>query len=197
MTYIEFKLAWDVTFPGLPIHSSSLKEYYADHFVRFHNLPDSKQWPTNENEEDILIHRQMMLLNETFPEKKYYLVLPCFERQTLKNVYGSYIDLVNVSSSNKLFLEDVIPEIFDDGDSCEYYIAIKEKSDFDDLKRLLIAVSYDKINHPVFVNFDHGTIISLYDGGVDLIINDSHLRNKLRKKCKNWLPKKGLPFSIN
>ncbi|MEU0634528.1 hypothetical protein [Streptomyces sp. NPDC005989] len=57
---------WERQWPAPP--DTSLRHAYPERWVRFHSLPESKQYPENEDEYAIVLERQHALLEELGPD---------------------------------------------------------------------------------------------------------------------------------
>ncbi|MDJ1503014.1 DUF3885 domain-containing protein [Xanthocytophaga agilis] len=64
MTKEQFTIFWSSTFPDtLPI-SHYFKYDYSDRWFRIHSLPESKRYADNEEEWNILLHRQNTIISD-------------------------------------------------------------------------------------------------------------------------------------
>lgn len=51
-----------------------LETAHGDHWVRFHNLPDSKRYAEDESEHAVLLDRYSLVLDELFADDEVYMV---------------------------------------------------------------------------------------------------------------------------
>ena len=60
--------SWSASFAGTEPIAHVLRERFKDRWVRFHSLPDSQRWPTNEAEYAIILQRHNDVLSAVAAE---------------------------------------------------------------------------------------------------------------------------------
>jgi hypothetical protein len=161
------------------------------HWIRFHSLPLSKQYPDSDEERRILLDRQNTLANEILGEGR-----PCWLSRTFREIPEGYIDhsapLDPLTAWPKYKLEFSFRFIFDEGegeeDSSWNVFASPETwtaGAFDDL---LWAIANEQVHQATWTSPSTGAVFAPYDGGIDLFLPGDDLVKQLRIKHHDWLP---------
>jgi hypothetical protein len=173
MKVSEFIDYWNKVYPeSFPINHE-LKEIYKDRWFRIHSLPESKRYAETEDEYKMLLDRQNQLINDLIGKESEVAIS-----------FGLYTD--DITNDNH-------KEITDFGEFEEYenemYFDIyvkSEKWENGKMDEILKAIATDEIR-AMFVSPSNKCVIAPYDGGVDVIVDSTEKRDKLKTKYKGWL----------
>lgn len=190
MTSHQFKMLWANRYPAsLPI-SHSFRHDYPERWFRIHSLPESKRYAEEDEDWQILLHRQNSVIAEIIGEHSPILL-----------VTGEYhwegltsLDQVEDAASIRRFSFTQLDEIdlyafrpneYDKGQTykpsfCE---AVWIKNTFDDV---LNDIANDAIR-VIFLSVDKDIVVAPYDGGMDLILEDRASRDRYKTKFRDWL----------
>ncbi|MBK6976001.1 MAG: hypothetical protein IPH28_01845 [Cytophagaceae bacterium] len=114
--------------------------------------------------------------------------------------FGLFNDCPNISNYKKLFgefskvltinLKEERPEDFFDEDNALFDIYIKtENWKNGKIDVALKVIANDEIR-AMFICPSKKCIIAPYDGGVDVIVDNTEKRNRLKRKYRDWLSKR-------
>lgn len=182
----ELTQSWNDNFPNfLPI-AHKLKEKFSERWFRIHTLPESKRYPENEQEFDEIFRRHNLTLTDLFgTSQKYFL---------LTNSYGLSLEKIKREAKlvklnlQKNYWQSV--NIVEDDEFEPYYwhIYFDEKDwaegSLDGLFRL---VANDAVGGVTLFSADKKVAYHPYDGGADIIFDNSNLRDFYKDKYKDWL----------
>lgn len=179
----KFKTLWQKKYGSIPPLGYILRQQVPDRWFRIHSLPESKRYPENPAEYEILLERQNTIANE---------VLGLFNLCWLiVTTYG-----INDQHEFTSLIPGVGPLVngFSSGPSVEYDIDCPvsfwqtrlqwQTGKYDELIR---KVANYELPQLLFASDDMTRIYAPYDGGADLILETEHERNALRGKYAAWL----------
>jgi len=186
MTESEFIDYWNKEYPeSLPINHE-LKWIYPDRWFRIHSLPESKRYAESEDEYKIILNRQNQLINDLIGEESEVAISFGLYRWDLTN--DNYKELTDFGEFQKVLRIDLKkerPEEYEDEMYFDIYVKT-EKWENGKRDEILKAIADDEIR-AMFVSPSKKCIISPYDGGVDVIVDSTENRDKLKDKYKDWL----------
>lgn len=183
----DFEEFWRKNYDELPPVSYQLKnQFFGTRWVRFHSLPDSKRYPDNEAEMDIVLERANALANRVLG-----IGAECW---MVANVYSGYAeesirqglirDTFGLRKSYTWKDPDEAPE---DQVPFTTYVGdvVWRSSGFDEaIKR----IAEDIESNILWVSKQTKSIFYPYDGGTDLIVRDSNQVKALKNEFSDWLP---------
>lgn len=186
MTNEKLSKHWNAGFPDcLPI-AYELKNKFSKRWLRIHALPESKRYADNEKEYAEILRRHNFILSDLFDADHSFVLL--------SKGYGLNINVISedkklkVLGLQKNFWLSI--NVSDETDEENYfwnlfYDEIKwRENSFNNLLRL---VADDEINEIMFFSIENNIIYHPYDGGADIILKDSILRDKYKEKYRDWL----------
>lgn len=176
-------------FPDTKPISHLFKQDYSDRWFRIHSLPQSKRYPENENDWEILLARQNQIITDLLSDNsKIILVTSEYnwgERTAFitdeENVFKPYnfirLDKIDLYKLNS-----------DDYNKSEIYRPAFAETTWKSSghNALLKEIANDK-TRAFFVSFDKHIIIAPYDGGIDFVVKNTQVRDFYKEKYKEWL----------
>lgn len=186
MAESEFIDYWNKEYPeSLPINHE-LKLVYPDRWFRIHSLPESKRYAETEEEYKIILDRQNQLINELIGEESEVAISFGLYRRDSTNVnYKELTDFGEFQKVLRIDLQKERPEEYLDEMYFDIYVKT-EKWENGKRDEILKAIADDEIR-AMFVSPSKKCVIAPYDGGVDIIVDSTEKRDRLKAKYKNWL----------
>ena len=186
MAESEFIDYWNKEYPeSLPINHE-LKLVYPDRWFRIHSLPESKRYAETEEEYKIILDRQNQLINELIGEESEVAISFGLYRRDSTNVnYKELTDFGEFQKVLRIDLQKERPEAYLDEMYFDIYVKT-EKWENGKRDEILKAIADDEIR-AMFVSPSKKCVIAPYDGGVDIIVDSTEKRDRLKAKYKNWL----------
>ncbi len=186
MTEKDFIDFWNKEFSeALPINHE-LKWIYPERWFRIHSLPKSKRYAQSEYEYKIILDRQNQLINDLIGEGTEVVISFGLYTNDLTN--DNYKELDDFELFKKIYsinLHKERPEEYDNGIFYDVYVKT-EKWKHGKRNEILKAIADDEIRVMIICPLKK-CIIAPYDGGVDIIVNSTEYRNRLKEKYKDWL----------
>lgn len=186
MTSDELTKSWNNNFPNFSPIAHELKNKFNERWFRIHTLPESKRYPEDEEEFSEILRRHNSILTDLFgANQKYFL---------LTNSYGLSLEKIKKEAKlvklnlQKNYWQSI--NIVEDDEFEPYYwhIYFDEKDwvkgSIDDLLRL---VANDASGNVILFSADKKIAYHPYDGGADIIFENSDLRDFHKEKYKDWL----------
>ena len=186
MTESEFIDYWNKEYKeSLPINHE-LKMVYPDRWFRIHSLPESKKYAENEDEYKIMLDRQNQLINDLIGEESEVAISFGLYRWDLTN--DNYKELTDFGEFQKILRIDLKKERpWEYEDETYFDIYVKTESWKNGSRNeILKAIADDEIR-AMFVSPSKKCIIAPYDGGVDVIVDSTEKRDRLKAKYVDWL----------
>jgi hypothetical protein len=186
MTDSEFIDYWNKEYPESYPIGNELKWVYEDKWFRIHSLPNSKRYADTEDEYKIILDRQNNLIEDLIGEGTEIAISFGLYTDVITN--NNYKELTNFGEFRKVLtinLHKERPEEYEDETYFDIYTKI-ENWNKDDNNEILRAIADDEIR-AMIVCPSKQCIIAPYDGGVDIIVNSTDVRNELKLKYKDWL----------
>lgn len=182
----EFISYWNNEYPeSLPINHE-LKWIYKKRWFRIHSLPESKRYAETEDEYNIILKRQNQLIDDLIGKESEIVI--CFGLYTNDITNENYREITDFGEFQKVITIDLQkerPEEYEDEMYFDIFVKI-ENWKRDNRNEILKAVADDEIR-AMFICESKKCIIAPYDGGVDLILESTELRDRLKLKYKEWL----------
>lgn len=190
MTANQFEEIWNKRYASAPPISYFLRDTYPERWFRIHSLPESKRYPENDSDWNILLNRQNTIIGDLLHNDLDILL-----------VTGEY----DISSNNKhrwqvsprdsiqhLLLTELKPiplkSLNDEYDLSDFYRPVFSKIYWQPSiwNKLLKEIAKDEFR-AFFISINNELIIAPYDGGVDIILKDNSTRDIYKAKYKDWL----------
>jgi hypothetical protein len=180
---------WQQQYPDMWPLAYNFKELYKRRWVRFHSLPESKRYPENEAEYDIILERHNSVidyLNSSQPNT-LLLISSEWDGLAIPNRFRSH--LLKLDPNAICWKSLAMSTLHGDEDNSTYqHLYVSEwtwrKGVFDPVLRL---VANDVVANVMIVNISGKWLYHPYDGGADIILASSEARDILRDKYKLWL----------
>jgi hypothetical protein len=176
----QLSMLWRQQWPHCPPLAHTLKHVYRDRWVRFHSLPESKRYPEDDAEYDIVLHRYNTVLDELFHAQEVLIVTT--DSSNDPEPPPAPPDARHWTSIRTT--EDESDPDFINYDHLYVRHAHWQSGLIDDLLRavadyavntvMVASPSFDRIHHP-------------YDGGADVLLPTSDERDALKRRYSDWL----------
>jgi hypothetical protein len=177
---------WDQTFPGVPPIPHRFREWFADRWVRFHSLPESKRYPDSEGEYSTILSRHNELLDGLARGKEITLVTAGYSQSEIPIRDNS---LSNWDSAAEHWR--TVPMHILDGDSEDLNYWHLFASDFvwtpGAIDPILRLVANDELANIFVLSVGDNWLYHPYDGGADVILPTTESRDILRSHHAEWL----------
>jgi len=186
MTESEFINYWNTEYPGTFPINHELKWIYQDRWFRIHSLPESKRYADSENELKIILDRQNQVIDDLIGEETEVAI--SFGLYTNDITNENYRELNDFGEFRKVLTIDLHkeqPEEYEDEMYFDIFVKT-EKWKKESRNDILKAIADDEIR-AMFISPSSKCIIAPYDGGVDVIVDSTEKRDRLKVKYKNWL----------
>lgn len=193
MTKEEFQQLWTSNYPGkLPV-SHLFKDDFPGRWFRIHSLPDSKRFPGNEDEWEVLLSRQNEIITDLLGiGTSIFLVTGEYNRGDHRSVQIK--DNLDVFKPYRFISLDNVELYEINPDEYEEHVIYRPA--FSELvwkpyshNNILREIASDNIR-AFFVSFDKNVIFAPYDGGVDFVLKDIETVEKYKNKYYKWLSKR-------
>ena len=186
MTEREFIDYWYKEYPeSFPINHE-LKWMYPDRWFRIHSLPESKRYADSADEYEIILDRQNQLINDLIGEEPEVAIsFGLYSNDITNNSYKELTDFGEFLKVLTIDLHKERPEEYEDEMYFDIYVKT-EKWKNGNRNEILKAIADDKIR-AMFISSADKCVIAPYDGGVDVIVNSTENRDRLKAKYKDWL----------
>jgi hypothetical protein len=189
MTSLEFTTYWKNNFADCPPINYLLKEKFTDKWLRIHSLPESKRYPENNTDWDILLARQHKIFEDAFYKNDDIIVIAnmyqiddsddfefIYKQQCLENFNWKNLPAINIFNISK---QQIDKEVFIIPHLSNF------KFDAKIIEPILVAIAKDELRL-FFINPKTNTVIAPYDGGADLIYADTKTRDLYKEWYKEW-----------
>jgi hypothetical protein len=190
MTAEQFEIFWSSTYPDTIPISHYFRYDFNDRWFRIHSLPESKRYAENETDWNILLDRQNKIITDIIGENSKVIIV------TGDFYYEGHIELHPITDSKSITdmsfisldnidLHKISPYEYDQGQIYRPIISeqIWQANKFNNL---LIEIADEKLS-AFFISLENKSIIAPYDGGIDIILNDSEAKKDYKEKYKDWL----------
>ncbi len=174
---------WRSQFSGCDPLAHELKHQFSSRWVRFHSLPESRRYAQDENDYLEILNRQNSLLTDLCePEENLIVVLP------------EYADKASPNRPEKV-AANLLPETVywtsidqTDNDGLYFHLHVSHiQQNTDELEALLRCVADDEVRNVMLLCLSSASVFHPYDGGVDIIVPTTELRDALKARYRRWL----------
>lgn len=182
----EFIDYWNNEYPeSFPINHE-LKLVYPDRWFRIHSLPESKRYAESADEYKIVLDRQNQLISDLIGEESEVAIsFGLYRWDSTNDKYKELTDFGEFQKVLRIDLQKERPEEYEDEMYFDIYVKI-EKWKNGKRDEILKSIADDEIR-AMFVCPSKKCVIAPYDGGVDVIVDSTEKRDRLKAKYKDWL----------
>jgi hypothetical protein len=179
---------WQRWFPNCAPIAHRLRIAFADRWVRFHSLPESKRYPEDEPEYVTILERHNRILGElTRPGQRVVL---------LSTGYSESPEPIRSEPQWQVLDPEAVPwhsVVMDEGDAnfakpSYWHVFASEREwwpgTFDPLVRM---VADSVLANVMVVSSDCRWLLHPYDGGMDVIAESPAVRDRLKANHTEWL----------
>ncbi|OUS24530.1 hypothetical protein A9Q99_24345 [Gammaproteobacteria bacterium 45_16_T64] len=181
----ELNKYWGGHLDGCEALAHELKNTFNERWVRFHALPDSKRYPSTENEYQEIFSRHNSVLNELNRSADDLLViLPEYKESKIPGKLESELE--------KVFPVYEYWRTLDQFEECGVYWHLhvaRVSSGSGKLNKLFRLVANDEVANILIVVLAGNSVYHPYDGGADIILPSIKIRDELKLKIVQWLSK--------
>ncbi len=185
----ELTRLWDTRWPLVRPIGHQLREGYPDRWVRFHALPESKRYPQDDAEYEVVFDRHLTVLRElaqTTPDMgAAVLISGCWSTDPKVSTRQPQLARLNADASrwNTFLLDDSDPgSVF----FVHLHVGRVELAP-NALHPLLRLVADDEVRDVVITEPSLRWLFAPYDGGADVLLATSAERDALRRRHADWL----------
>ena len=187
MTESGFTYYWNKEYPeSFPINHE-LKWNYPDRWFRIHSLPESKRYADNDSEYQIIFKRQNQLMTDLIgDESEIFISFSLYAGDDLINAH--YKELKDFGEFEKVATIDLKKQRPYEHEE-ELFIDVFSKTEIwksNNRNDIIRAIADDEIR-AMFISVSNKCIVAPYDGGVDVIVESTEKRDRLKNKYRNWL----------
>jgi hypothetical protein len=200
--------SWLKLYPNLVPIIHVVRDLVENH-LRLHWLPNSIQTPTTKKDFQEIYSRLASILNYIFDDLSEASVIFTIFKSDSKGFENSEIELyikelvgisrLEIMEEINLGKQSLLNDYYDDDpkDPILVKFAISaEKIKSTHLSRIIKYVSTDTLTNILFIKPNCSTIVTIYDGGFDIILPTYDQKKLLANQYRDWLPKPGMPYSI-
>lgn len=188
----EFIKFWEDNFPKVNTIHYQLRTTLKDRWVRFHNLPESKRYPENEYENNLILKRQNSLITDLVGENNSLIILINIGDNKLK--FKSLLPFENLTEIDGIVNNEEDSEDIEENELYSNQAIIPLKWEEGIIDKFLLKIADDSLDSPIIIELKNKRLISPYDGGIDIILENKEKKDYYKNKYKEWLSKhpKGL-----
>jgi hypothetical protein len=164
-----------------------LKRVYAERWVRFHSLPESKRYAETLEERAIILERHNTVLNDlNRSDSSLYLVTSQWGDTATPEQDR---DELNTLDPGAVFWKSLpLHELTNDDDQVFLHLSVSlwqwRKGVFD---AILTLVADNRLANLMIIYVADKWVYHPYDGGADVILMSTEERDKLKEKYFRWL----------
>ncbi|WP_007509911.1 MULTISPECIES: DUF3885 domain-containing protein [Pseudofrankia] len=184
--------SWERRWPECPPVAHWLRDRYPDRWVRFHSLPESKRYPTDETEYAIVLRRHYTVLSALAPGPDLLVVTS----EWTENVEpGSPVWPTRSQIAPRAWHWRTVLEEPDEAPEWRSYTQLyAEVMPWRQgaIDAVLRAVANDELANVILAPIDLGWLYHPYDGGADVILPTRERRDALKVQYRAWLSRHSL-----
>lgn len=179
---------WQERFPNCEPIAHEMKFTFRERWVRFHSLPESKRYPEDEGEYEILLHRHNTVLAELLGTDRAVVLLTTGYSRAPQPI-RSYTQLETIDPGAKPWRTVALHRDSQELTDPNYWHVFASDWEwqpglFDALIRL---VADDTIANVSIVHPECRWLLHPYDGGMDVVAETTAMRRRFRAAHKDWL----------
>jgi hypothetical protein len=152
-----------------------MRERFPKYWLRIHSLPESKRYPEDEAEREIVLQRYASFGTALLGDQAPCLIVRA--RFATEDLDSKFRGSLSWSRLHKIEEEDDF--------WCSWVAEISWRPET--LRDLLIAIAEDRDSHVLFVSKLSDSIFAPYDGGADGFSFDSGLITRFKQEFQPWL----------
>lgn len=185
----KFKEFWTQKFNDEPPLSFRLKDSFNPQWLRFHALPNSKRYPENQTEYEIVLQRANDLAGVVLGENSECWMVCCYpldNHEGSEEEHASFGSLKNTYGITKAF---EFKDIYEAPSDQSLWVAYAKLArwNYGKFNQHLIDIADEAWPKLYWISVETRNIFAPYDGGFDLILSSHNFRSDLRKEYSNWL----------
>ena len=181
----ELNKYWEDHLDGCEALAHELKNTFSERWVRFHALPDSKRYPDTEKEYQEICSRHNLVLSElSRAVDDLLVVLPEYTESKIPGKPDAELE--------KIFPASEYWRTLDQLEECGVYWHLhvaRACSESGKLNKLFRLVANDEVANILIVVLAGSSVFHPYDGGADIILPSTQIRDELKQKYERWLSK--------
>jgi hypothetical protein len=170
----KFLNLWQSIYPESPPIGSFFKWRLSNRWARIHSLPESKRYANTKSEWDVLLDRQNRLLDSLI------------EQHATIRIVINFID-IDCHLFKAFDLENTGVFVDQEGETVYQSFTFETTWESHTLNPILMLIA-DGDLRAFFIA--PSCLIAPYDGGVDVILKDSHTCLNFKRQFKDWLSKR-------
>ncbi len=179
---------WHEQFPNCEPIGYKLRDSFRERWVRFHSLPESKRYPEDASEYQMLSQRHSCILSELCGTERSVVLLTTGYSETPQPV-RTYPELDTFDPNAIPWRSVAMHRASEEFTDPSYWHLFASEWEwraglFDPLIRL---VADDAVANVMIVHPDCRWLLHPYDGGMDVIAESSAKRDQLRAAHRDWL----------
>lgn len=177
---------WNKYYQGIAPIGHQLRDAFKDRWFRVHSLPNSKRYAENKEEYELILQRQNNLITNIIGENSEIIMLIVRHNSSIEfENYASIIELYSLKKVNSTTLFDNIFQVKNGAHSKDVFIQ-KTQWQSGKMNDILKRIADDEIRM-LFVSISKNRIIAPYDGGVDVFLENSEIRDRFKITYSAWL----------
>lgn len=186
MIGLEFEKFWNNYYNQTIPLNYLFKEVYHERWLRIHSLPQSKRYPDNDIEMNIILQRQNQIISDLYSEnEEIYLVMTNIIHKNEKHELINFYPNLNFERSYSIELEGYFSNDFNNDEVLDIFVC-KKNWNLNSYDEILKDIAND-ISRVFFISLKNQIIVSPYDGGVDIILNSEIDTIIFKEKYKKWI----------
>lgn len=181
---------WRSAYPDCEPISYHLRHIYRDRWVRFHCLPNSKRYPDDAAEYQVVLDRHNRVLGELSSPDEPLVFVSTGYSETLDPI-RSYAELAPLDPDARHW-RTIAKHDLDNDEHPNYWHFFMSvwpwrSGVFDPILRL---VADEVIANTLIVNTQRNWVYHPYDGGADVVLETTAGRDRLKQQFKAWLSRR-------
>lgn len=181
---------WREQWPGRPPLAPgkpTALEAYDERWVRFHSLPESKQWADTHDERLEILYRHSTALRELVEQYGCTELIVIVQDYNTNDLFGGWTKKHLPGSWPWTSWRD--PED-DEGDPFAYYYWVAPMKSIGELNELFLLVA-ENTGNAMITDCQMKWLYIPYDGGADVYLPSSTERDEFRDRHPEWRPQVG------
>ncbi|MDX3571285.1 hypothetical protein [Streptomyces sp. ID05-47C] len=178
---------WRERHPSVPPLTHTFRGVFADRWVRFHSLPESKRYAESEDEYAMLLRRYNTVLDELFAGQEVFVVTGDWS-STADGPAGFPTPRQDLHPDGVLWWTE--PDVSDpDPEFHTYFRFYADRRPWRPgcVDELLRAAADEEIVGVFLTDTGLNRIHAPYDGGADVVLTTPAERDRLRARHPGWL----------
>jgi len=179
---------WDEAFNGVPQVSHLFRDLFADRWVRFHCLPESKRYPDSEAEFQTVLSRHNHLLDGLASGKRIILATTGHSSSPAPSRDEPVLAALDPSAESWRTLPMHLMQD-EDPDDPNYWHVFASEWEWSPgiLDPILRLVANEQLSNVFIFSIGDTWLYHPYDGAADVILPSGSQRDALRDRHRAWL----------